>query len=83
VIFNHVMFRWKCSIQRTRAIIPNSPNRHSIEAYNEIGVALLHVKNYQSAREYFTKASSASAAWSEEAQRNLPLADEQLHDAAR
>jgi tetratricopeptide (TPR) repeat protein len=53
------------------------------QAYNEIGVALLSVKNYQSAKEYFTKAISVSAAWFEEAQRNLALADEQLHDATR
>ena len=51
------------------------------QAYNEIGVTLLNVKNYQSAREYFAKAISASAAWFEEAQRNLALADEQLRDA--
>jgi tetratricopeptide (TPR) repeat protein len=50
------------------------------EAFNEIGVALMNVKQYRDAREYFAKAISASAAWYEAAQRNLALVDERLRN---
>jgi tetratricopeptide (TPR) repeat protein len=50
------------------------------EAFNEIGVTLMNVKRYRDAREYFTKAISASAAWYEAAQRNLALVDERLRN---
>jgi tetratricopeptide (TPR) repeat protein len=50
------------------------------EAFNEIGVTLMNVKQYHDAREYFTKAIGASAAWYEAAQRNLALVDERLRN---
>jgi tetratricopeptide (TPR) repeat protein len=52
------------------------------QAYNEIGVTLMRIKNYQSAREYFTKAIRASPAWFDEAQKNLAVADERLRKSA-
>lgn len=52
------------------------------EAFNEIGVTLMDVKEYQSAREYFTKAIGASASWYEAAQRNLALVDERLRNSS-
>ena len=50
------------------------------EAFNEIGVTLMNIKQYRDAREYFAKAISASAAWYEAAQRNLALVDERLRN---
>lgn len=50
------------------------------EAFNEMGATLMSVKQYQDAREYFTKAIGASAAWFEAAQRNLALVDERLRN---
>lgn len=52
------------------------------QAYNEIGVVFMNMKNYRDAREYFAKAIRASAAWFEEAQKNLALADEHLKNSA-
>jgi tetratricopeptide (TPR) repeat protein len=52
------------------------------EAFNEMGVTLMSVKQYQDAREYFTKAIGASAAWFEAAQRNLALVDERLRNTS-
>jgi tetratricopeptide (TPR) repeat protein len=52
------------------------------QAYNEIGVVLMSASNYQSAREYFTKSIRASAAWFDEAQKNLAVADEHLANTA-
>jgi tetratricopeptide (TPR) repeat protein len=52
------------------------------EAFNEMGVTLMSVKQYQDAREYFTKAIGASAAWFEAAQRNLALVDERLRNSS-
>jgi tetratricopeptide (TPR) repeat protein len=51
------------------------------QAFNEIGVTLMSVKNYQRAKEYFTKAIAASASWYEAARKNLALADERLRNA--
>jgi tetratricopeptide (TPR) repeat protein len=51
-------------------------------AFNEIGVVLMNMKNYSDAREYFSKAIKASAAWFEEARKNLALADEHLKNSA-
>ena len=51
-------------------------------AFNEIGLVLMSMKNYSDAREYFSKAISASGAWFEEAQKNLALADEHLKNSA-
>jgi tetratricopeptide (TPR) repeat protein len=48
------------------------------QAFNEMGVIYMSVKNYGDAREYFGKAIRASAAWFEEAQKNLAQADEHL-----
>jgi len=53
------------------------------QAYNEIGVVFMSVKNYQDARDYFTKSIRASAAWSDEAQKNLAVADEHLAKVTR
>ena len=47
-------------------------------AYNEIGTLLLRKKEYRDAREYFSKALTASPMWYEEAQKNLALANEKL-----
>jgi Tfp pilus assembly protein PilF len=52
------------------------------QAYNEIGVVFMNMRNYRDAREYFSKAIRASAAWFEEAQKNLALADEHLKNSA-
>ena len=52
------------------------------QAFNEMGVVFMSVKNYGDAREYFGKAIKASAAWFEEAQKNLAQADEHLKKAA-
>ena len=52
------------------------------QAFNEIGVILMNVKNYSDAREYFGKAIKASPAWFEEAQKNLAVADEHLKNPA-
>jgi tetratricopeptide (TPR) repeat protein len=52
------------------------------EAFNEMGVTLMGVKNYKDAREYFIKAISASAAWFESAQKNLALVDERLRNTS-
>jgi tetratricopeptide (TPR) repeat protein len=52
------------------------------EAFNEMGVTLMSVKQYQDAREYFTKAIAASGAWFEAAQRNLALVDERLRNSS-
>lgn len=52
------------------------------QAYNEIGVMLMSARNYQVAREYFTKAIKASPAWFDEAQKNLAVADEHLHNSS-
>jgi tetratricopeptide (TPR) repeat protein len=52
------------------------------QAYNEIGVVLMNMSNYRDAREYFSKAIKASAAWFEEAQKNFALADEHLKNSA-
>jgi tetratricopeptide (TPR) repeat protein len=51
------------------------------QAYNQIGVLLMHVSNYRDAHEYFAKAISASPVWFEEAQRNLALVDAHLRSA--
>lgn len=51
------------------------------QAYNEVGVLLLHAANYREAREYFGKAISASPVWFEEAQRNLALVDAHLRSS--
>jgi len=48
------------------------------QAFNEMGVVFMSLKNYGDAREYFGKAIKASAAWFEEAQKNLAQADEHL-----
>jgi len=47
-------------------------------AFNEMGVVFMSMKNYVDAREYFGKAIKASAAWFDEAQKNLAQADEHL-----
>src|SRR6185437_15015947 len=47
-------------------------------AFNEIGMVLMNMRNYSDAREYFDKAIKASAAWFDEAQKNLALANEHL-----
>jgi tetratricopeptide (TPR) repeat protein len=47
-------------------------------AYNEIGTLLLRKKEYRDAREYFSKALTASPTWYEEADKNLALANEKL-----
>ena len=47
-------------------------------AFNEMGVVFMSLKNYSAAREYFGKAIKASAAWFDEAQKNLAQADEHL-----
>jgi tetratricopeptide (TPR) repeat protein len=52
------------------------------QAYNEIGVVFMNMRNYSDARDYFGKAIKASAAWFEEAQKNLALADEHLKSSA-
>jgi tetratricopeptide (TPR) repeat protein len=52
------------------------------EAFNEIGATLMSVKKYQDAKEYFTKAIAASAAWFEAAQKNLALVNERLRNSA-
>jgi tetratricopeptide (TPR) repeat protein len=52
------------------------------QAYNEIGVVFMNMRNYSDARDYFGKAIKASAAWFEEAQKNLALADEHLKNSA-
>jgi tetratricopeptide (TPR) repeat protein len=52
------------------------------ESFNEMGITLMSVKQYQDAREYFTKAIGASAAWFEAAQRNLALVDERLRNSS-
>jgi tetratricopeptide (TPR) repeat protein len=49
------------------------------QAYNEMGAALMSIKKYKDAREYFSKAISASASWFEAAQENLARVDERLH----
>jgi tetratricopeptide (TPR) repeat protein len=51
-------------------------------AFNEIGMVLMNMRNYSDAREYFSKAIKASAAWFEEAQKNFALADEHLKNSA-
>jgi tetratricopeptide (TPR) repeat protein len=51
------------------------------QAYNQVGVLLMHVNNYRDAHEYFAKAVSASPVWFEEAQRNLALVDAHRRDA--
>ena len=48
------------------------------QAFNEIGVVFMSRNNYSAAREYFSKAIKASAAWFDEAQKNLAQADEHL-----
>jgi tetratricopeptide (TPR) repeat protein len=53
------------------------------QAYNQLGVLLMHVNNYPEAHEYFAKAVSASPVWFEEAQRNLALVDAHLRSSAR
>jgi len=45
-------------------------------------VVFMNMRNYGDAREYFFKAIRASAAWFEEAQKNLALADEHLKSPA-
>lgn len=52
------------------------------QAYNEVGMLLMHVNNYRDAQQYFAKAVSASAVWYEEAHRNLAVVDAHLRDAA-
>jgi len=52
------------------------------EAFNEIGVTFMSAKKYQQAKEYFTKAISASPAWFEAAQKNLALVDERLRNSS-
>jgi len=52
------------------------------EAYNEMGVTLMSVKKYKDAKEYFSKAISASASWFEAAQTNLARVDERLRNPA-
>jgi hypothetical protein len=54
----------------------------AVHAYSEIGVLLMDSKNYRDAKEYFSRAISASAIWYEEAQRDLSLADERLRKPA-
>jgi Tfp pilus assembly protein PilF len=51
------------------------------QAFNEMGVVFMNMRNYGDAREYFFKAIRASAAWFEEAQKNLALADEHLKNS--
>jgi tetratricopeptide (TPR) repeat protein len=51
------------------------------QAYNEIGVVFMSMRNYKNARDYFDKAIRASAAWFEEAHKNLALADEHLKNS--
>ncbi len=48
------------------------------QAYNEIGTLLLREKEYRDAREYFSRALTASPIWYEDAQNNLALANERL-----
>jgi tetratricopeptide (TPR) repeat protein len=52
------------------------------QAYNEIGVVFMNMRNYSNASDYFGKAIKASASWFEEAQKNLALADEHLKNSA-
>ena len=52
------------------------------QAFNEMGMVFMNMKNYSDAREYFSKAIKASAAWFDEAQKNLALADEHLKNSA-
>lgn len=52
------------------------------QAFNEIGAVFMNMRNYSDAREYFRKAIKASAAWFEEAQKNLALANEHLKNSA-
>jgi tetratricopeptide (TPR) repeat protein len=52
------------------------------QAYNEIGVVFMNMRDYSDAREYFAKAIKTSASWFEEAQKNLALADEHLKNSA-
>ncbi|MGH8231499.1 MAG: tetratricopeptide repeat protein [Steroidobacteraceae bacterium] len=54
----------------------------SAHAYNEIGLVLLNMNSFGDSYSYFTKAISASATWYDEAQRNLELAEEHLHQSA-
>lgn len=51
------------------------------EAYNQVGLTLLQIKDYQLAAECFSKAINANPAWFEEANRNLALANEYLKRA--
>jgi len=48
------------------------------QAFNAMGGVFMSLKNYGDAREYFGKAIRASAAWFEDAQKNLAQADEHL-----
>jgi tetratricopeptide (TPR) repeat protein len=48
------------------------------QAFNQMGVVFMSQKNYREAREYFDKAIKSSAAWFEEAQKNLAQTDEYL-----
>jgi tetratricopeptide (TPR) repeat protein len=48
------------------------------QAFNEMGVVFMSLKNYSDAQEYFSKAIEASAVWFDEAQRNLAQANEHL-----
>jgi len=52
------------------------------QAFNEIGVTLMSVKKYKDAKEYFSKAITASASWFEAAQTNLARVDERLRNSA-
>ena len=52
------------------------------QAFNQMGVVYMSRKNYRDAREYFDKAIKASAAWFEEAQKNLAQTDEYLKNSA-
>jgi Tfp pilus assembly protein PilF len=52
------------------------------QAFNEIGVTLMSVKKYKDAKEYFSKAITASASWFEVAQKNLARVDERLRNPA-
>lgn len=47
-------------------------------AYNELGVLLMDGQNYRDAKDYFSKAVSASPVWYEESEKNLALANERL-----
>lgn len=50
-------------------------------AYNQLGLVLMSVPDYAAAVDYFSKATSASPRWYEDAQRNLSVARERLAQA--